>query len=130
MTLGDRVLRQRGQALDQESAWTLFEDYDYKRVDLTEVGPYVVSTVWLGLDHNYMENGPPLIFETMVFTNSAWNADREDPDRELLLELDCMRYSTETEAWQGHREIVTLIRATYVDIPDEVPSEEPSDPDM
>lgn len=27
----------------------------------------VVSTVWLGLDHNFSRSGPPLIFETMVF---------------------------------------------------------------
>jgi hypothetical protein len=26
-----------------------------------------LSTVWLGLDHNYSRTGPPLIFETMLF---------------------------------------------------------------
>ena len=38
---------------------------DYK-IGLTEIGPGRVSTIWLGLDHQWGE-GPPLIFETMVF---------------------------------------------------------------
>lgn len=32
-----------------------------------EVGPYLISTVFLGLDHNFSEHGPPLLFETMIF---------------------------------------------------------------
>lgn len=101
-----------GNQLDQRSAWILLADYYYKRVALTEVGPYTVSTVWLGLDHNFGFGGPPLIFETMVFTTSAWNADRSDPDSEGLLDIDCRRYPTQEEAEAGHEEMVTLIRAT------------------
>jgi len=26
-----------------------------------------ISTVFLGLDHNFMDNGPPILWETMVF---------------------------------------------------------------
>lgn len=47
-----------------------------------------VSTVFLGLDHNYGD-GPPLLFETMIFGGehdaSQW------------------RYSTWEEAAEGHR---------------------------
>lgn len=36
----------------------------------TRIGPqWVVSTVWLGLDHSFWANTPPLIFETMAFTD-------------------------------------------------------------
>jgi hypothetical protein len=42
-----------------------FETAD-RRVARDEVGPYSVSTVFLGIDHSFGE-GPPLIFETMVF---------------------------------------------------------------
>lgn len=102
-----------------EEVSRLFSDMDYKRVALTEIGPYVVSTVWIGLDHNF-GNGPPLIFETMVFTATAWAQenpalDFNDPDKEHLLELDCYRYATEYEARKGHEDVVTLIRATYID---------------
>ena len=51
----------------------------------------VVSTVWLGLDHRFSEDGPPLIFETMVF-----------PSETDFLDMDCERYSTEAEARAGH----------------------------
>ena len=36
------------------------------RTDVWGDGRAIVSTVWLGLDHSY-GNGPPLIFETLVF---------------------------------------------------------------
>lgn len=53
-----------------------------------------ISTVWLGLDHNYGE-GRPLIFETMVFKKKGdWS------------ELDMDRYSTEKEAIKGHERMV------------------------
>ncbi len=43
-----------------------------RRVRLTRVGPYFVSTVFLGLDHSFgamfgREAGPPILFETMVY---------------------------------------------------------------
>lgn len=33
----------------------------------TQIGESRVSTVFLGLDHNWSDDGPPLLFETMVF---------------------------------------------------------------
>lgn len=67
----------------------------YKRVAETMLpnGKWV-STVWLGLDHSFGD-GPPLIFETMVF------ASKDD-----LQEEDCERYSTEAQAIAGHDAMV------------------------
>lgn len=96
----------------------LYEQEDYVRVGLTEIGPYVVSTVWLGLDNNFVDDGHPILFETLVFTKSAWEADRTEEDHELLLEIDGQRYHTEQEAMRGHEDICTLVRATYVEDPD------------
>jgi hypothetical protein len=53
-----------------------------------------VSTVWLGLDHNFLHDGPPLIFETMVFPQGD------------MAEIDMDRYSTEAEALAGHKAMV------------------------
>lgn len=58
--------------------------------------PFQVSTVWLGLNHNWNPIGPPLIFETMVF---------EMPRRVPYMGLMC-RYSTLAEAQRGHRLMV------------------------
>ena len=38
-----------------------------RRVARTQVGDCMVSTVFLGLDHNFSEEGPPVLWETMVF---------------------------------------------------------------
>lgn len=65
-----------------------------RRVAETTVGKLWVSTVWLGLDHAFLD-GPPLIFETMVFKGSA--AEVEDWTEEY-----CERYSTEAAALAGH----------------------------
>lgn len=38
-----------------------------RQVVRTEIGKAVVSTVFLGINHRFLDNGPPLLFETMVF---------------------------------------------------------------
>jgi hypothetical protein len=85
----------QGHRLELMEWARLFEDNNYKRVALDEVGDYVVSTVWMGSDHNYWPTGRPLIFETMVFAAGDWN-DTSRP--RSLPELDMRRYTTEEEA--------------------------------
>jgi hypothetical protein len=57
-----------------------------------------VSTVWLGIDHRFGDDGPPLIFETMLF-------DAKD-SKGLGEDLDMDRYSTHEEAVAGHQRMV------------------------
>jgi len=51
---------------------------------------YRVSTVFLGLDHRWGDEGPPILFETMVFSGEGF--DEQDMDR----------YCTYQEAVDGH----------------------------
>jgi hypothetical protein len=86
----------QGQPITNVFAWgKKLEDRAYQRVAETTLpdGKWI-STVWLGLDHNYGD-GPPLIFESMVF-----------PKRGEYGELDCERYSTEADALAGHAQLV------------------------
>jgi hypothetical protein len=69
---------------------------DAKRVALDEIGGVRVSTVFLGVDHNWGE-GPPLIYETMIFGGP------HDDYQE--------RYSTREEALAGHANAVALVRS-------------------
>lgn len=101
----------QGRRISTERANELLVDLDYRRVALDEIGPYEVSTVWLGLDHGWSGGAAPVIFETMVFTSAAWN----DPDGGVGPDLDCRRYSTEAEALAGHAATVLLISATLID---------------
>lgn len=60
---------------------------------------YLVSTVFLGIDHAFTESEPPLIFETMVFPSGSW------------MDVFCARYSNEAAARLGHEETVGLVRS-------------------
>lgn len=40
-----------------------------RRVKRTVIGEICVSTVFLGLDHNFSDEGEPILFETMIFDN-------------------------------------------------------------
>ncbi len=71
-------------------------DFDWdkmKRVARQEQDDIVVSTVFLELNHQYGD-GPPLLFETMIFGGEH---DEEQ-----------WQYATEAEALQGHEVAVTL----------------------
>jgi hypothetical protein len=88
-----------GKLLDWEEAANKMEDRDYYRVALTHVTEGTsVSTVWLGISHQYGD-GPPLIFETMVFSDVPAIDESQE------------RYSTESEAIAGHLRWVEQVRA-------------------
>lgn len=72
-----------------------FEDTRYKRIAYDETPSGDISTVWLGLDHRF-DDGPPLIFETIVFDRDSGNDDNE-----------MRRYATEDEARAGHAELLS-----------------------
>jgi len=69
---------------------------DERRVRSDEIGDVRVSTVFLGLDHNYEEDRPPLLYETMIF-----GGEHDDYQE---------RYSTRIEAEAGHIRAVALVK--------------------
>lgn len=78
---------------------------DMRRVKLTRVGGVVdVSTVFLGIDHRMSgPQGPPILFETMVF-----KVEGAPPNASLdsLVENLQDRYCTWDEAVKGHDSVV------------------------
>lgn len=103
----------KGMPLDDLMEWArLFEDKDYQIIKQTrhkEKGrEFWLSTVWLGLDHNF-GFGPPLIFETMSLEyKPKWN---EVIASETEWEWQ-ERYSTEEEALEARDpwRVVTVYR--------------------
>jgi len=65
-----------------------------------------VSTVFLGLDHQYGD-GPPLLFETMIF------AVPEKDESIYKNDEYCERYSTWEAAEQGHEKACLLTKPYY-----------------
>ena len=62
----------------------------------THMGDVRVSTVFLGMNHNHLD-GPPLLFETMVFGGP--------------IDGETHRYSTWAEAESGHNAMVARLSA-------------------
>jgi hypothetical protein len=72
-------------------------DPDRRRVRLSAAIPGVmVSTVFLGIDHRFSGEGPPIIFETMAF----------GLDDSAVERAGMRRYASWYEAVIGHEEIV------------------------
>lgn len=66
-----------------------------RRVAKTVVSEDVmVSTMFLGVDHSF-DDGPPVLFETMVFRDGVG--------------VECERYSTWEEAEAGHTRMVETV---------------------
>ena len=70
--------------------WAKWFEGEDRIVKREVVGKFTISTVFLGIDHNFSDKGKKLLFETMVFG-----------DEEQYQE----RYSTYQEALEGHEKI-------------------------
>ena len=78
--------------------WAMWLEDGNRRVGYTEITSQVtVSTVFVGLDHRFFGNGPPILFETLVFGSP--------------LDGDGARYSSYDDAEVGHRMMVAKVRA-------------------
>jgi hypothetical protein len=82
----------------------------YKVLGRTRVGPYVVSTVWLGIDHGF-GRAAPIIFESMVFSAEPVIEHEGGMHRQ---DFDMDRYATEEQAYAGHEQMVTVVRSTLL----------------
>ena len=86
------------EAVDADTWARWFQNARGERtVAVTEVGDVRVLTVFLGLDHRFGEDGPPLIFETMIFGG--------------IHDQDMQRYSTWGEAEAGHKRMCEIVEA-------------------
>ena len=116
---GDKViLLQRGKE-KMSHHYYLNEDHTYTPCDLMtwsnqseklwkenkkhvadeDVNGKRVSTVWLGLDHNFLGIGSkPLLFETMVF-------DKPSTGQDIYMD----RYTTWDEAVDGHKKAIQWV---------------------
>ena len=88
-----------GNRISMKRFGELLADPRYKILQQTKLGGLLISTVWIGIDMNFM-GGPPVIFESMVF-----DQDEEDPDS-LGEGVEQIRYATEAEALAGHDRLV------------------------
>jgi hypothetical protein len=114
--------------IDDALVWgEWFQTHNDDRVvqrDADEATGWLVSTVFLGLDHNFLGTGPPILFETMVFAPSEERLTRmkrvgipvmtfPPPPPALVEKWDTwqQRYATWDAALAGHREVIAALKA-------------------
>ena len=90
--------RQGKPLTDFKEIAKMSSDPNYKIVKQEIVNGYLVSTVWLGLNHSF-DDSKILIFETMVFS-------KEQEKNGFHKDYEQLRYSTEREAIAGHQNTV------------------------
>lgn len=107
--------RRDGKPYNQMEDWARDFEVGKDRIvkqDAVNFGLFYISTVWLGLNHQFSPTGRPLIFETMVFCRFPLPRPRNHwyfkfrRHSNYCSELDMWRYSTEKESLAGHRVMV------------------------
>ncbi len=76
------------------------ESMENRRVANDQIGNVEISTVFLGLDHNFFDRGPPLLFETMIF-----GGEHNDYQE---------RCSTWEQAEAMHKRATALVRRGFI----------------
>ena len=98
-TLGKYILDAAGEPVRCDDLFTWAEWFETadRSVALDRVGEVEVSTVFLGIDHNHGDRGPPILFETMIFGGD--------------LDGRADRYATRSQAVAAHDQLVAALRA-------------------
>ena len=95
----------KGQPMEMTDWGVKFGDRDYQIVAQHWIRGWMVSTVWLGIDHGFGYSPAPVIFETMVFPPGD-----EASEHGVMSEEYCERYSTEEAAQAGHDRALSWVR--------------------
>ena len=80
--------------------WAIWFGTTDRHVAETIIGDVRVSTVFLGLDHGFGRNEPPILFETMIFGGEH--------------DQYCERCSTWEEAEAMHAKAVALVKGELI----------------
>jgi len=87
--------------------WARWMQKTERHVADQKIGPYRISTVFLGLDHNYGDKDGPVLWETMIFH------DDKNANAELDLEQDRCSGSRE-QAEAMHARMVERVKAAVL----------------
>lgn len=74
--------------------WAQWFESANRHVAKTKVGPFLVSTVFLGLDHRLDGRGGPILWETMIFSEDSYDDEYQE------------RYSSLEAALEGHKRAI------------------------
>ena len=100
-TIERYVLDQAGKPVPEPDllTWGLWMEEGGRQLAVDEIGDYRVSTVFLGIDHQFGD-GPPVLWESMIFGPEDLESDET---------LGQRRYTSRDAALQGHAEMVAAL---------------------
>lgn len=110
------ILDEHGQAVPEPDLlrWASWLEKADRRVAEDKFDGIRVSTVFRGLDHNHLGQGPPLLYETIIFgPEKHYN---EIIQRELEEYHEMWRYTTRTKALAGHKNAVEVARSRFKEL--------------
>jgi hypothetical protein len=82
-------------AVDDPVEWGKWMQTGDRKVSETRIDGVLISTVFLGVDHNFREVGPQILWETMIF------GGKHDQYQD--------RYTSRADAVEGHLKAVAMI---------------------
>ena len=102
--LGQYVLDERGDAVPETNLlkWGKWLETHDRRVAVTRFAWGMVSTVFLGLDHNFNPMDDPLTYKPVLWETMAFGGP---------LDQKQWRYDSREAALAGHREMVEQCKA-------------------
>ena len=102
--MGNYILNDDGEPVAEPDVikWAHWFETAERHVGKTQFGDVLVSTVFLGTDHNFGEPGPPILWETMIF-GLPYEPEYQE------------RYATRKEAEAGHQVAVAIARKRMTD---------------
>lgn len=94
---GFYVLDEQNNPVEEDDIykWGKFFESEKRQIALDRVRDALISTVFLGLDHNFLSEGPPILFETMI-VGGKFDGEQH-------------RYSTYDDAKAGHNLAMRMV---------------------
>jgi len=77
--------------------WAEWMEMRKCQIAVEHLGDAIVSTIFIGLDHRFLGDGPPILWETMI----CGGTDEKDGW--------CKRYSSRADALAGHAAAVAWV---------------------
>jgi hypothetical protein len=111
VAIGQYILDANGEPVLEPDLlkWAAWLEYshtspgkDNRIIERDYIGEVLISTVFLGLDHDFGSEGPPVLWETMIFGG--------ENDKYMR------RYTSRNDAIVGHLEAVELVKAHDLDL--------------
>src|SRR3972149_5510632 len=95
---GYYILDKHGEPMVETDSmrWSEWFKTADRKVNGTDVGAFFVSTVFLGMDHNFGD-GEPILYETCIFKNNESKIELGDFHSEVV-----DRYTDKEKAEIGH----------------------------